>query len=78
MNVNSLSQLPPASPLAADTAPIANASGDFANLLETMLGKVNDMQQNGEQAITKLQSGEASQPVTNLNPTGKASPKLRF
>ena len=60
MNVNSLSQLPPTSPLAADTAPIAKASGDFANLLETMLGKVNDMQQNGEHAITKLQSGEAS------------------
>lgn len=60
MNINSLSQLPPLTPNTSESGQIAKASGDFGNLLETMLNKVNDMQQNGEQAITKLQSGEAS------------------
>jgi len=60
MNINSLSQLSSPSAVTGESGPIDKASGDFGKLLETMLGKVNDMQQVGEQAITQLQSGKAS------------------
>lgn len=60
MNITSL---PPLSPLPLQTpesGPVGKASGEFGKLLDTMLDKVNTMQQNGEQAITQLQSGDAS------------------
>lgn len=60
MTINSLSQLPPLTAPIADKSTVGQASGEFGNLLETMLNKVNTMQQNGEEAITKLHSGDAS------------------
>lgn len=59
MTINSLSQLPPLTPAVADKSHVGQASGDFGNLLETMLNKVNAVQQNGEEAITNLHSGKA-------------------
>jgi flagellar hook-basal body complex protein FliE len=59
MNVNSLSQLTPLTASIADRSPVGQAGGEFANLLETMLNKVNTMQQNGEEAITRLHGGDA-------------------
>jgi flagellar hook-basal body complex protein FliE len=52
MTINSLSQLPPLTAPIGDKSPVGQASGEFGNLLETILNKVNAMQQNGEEAIT--------------------------
>ena len=60
MNVTPLSPLLPQTSSTSSGGDIARAGSQFGTMLDNMLNKVNDMQQNGEQAITGLQSGDAS------------------
>ncbi len=58
-----ISTLPPMLPQAAASSPggdVARAGSEFGKMLDNMLNKVNDMQQNGDQAIAALHKGEAS------------------
>jgi len=46
-------------PKTQDTNGISKSTADFSNMLTSMMGKVNETQIAGDQAVTKLQSGEA-------------------
>lgn len=46
-------------PQAADNGPIVKSATGFDKMLTSMLNKVNDSQVAGDQAIEKLQSGDA-------------------
>ena len=53
---NSISLLPPK---ISDTSEISKSAAGFSDMLSSMMGKVNEQQVTGDQAIEKLQSGEA-------------------
>lgn len=52
----SITLLPPQT---SDTNAISKSSKDFGNMLSSMMSKVNAAQNNGDQAIVDLQTGEA-------------------
>jgi flagellar hook-basal body complex protein FliE len=46
-------------PETRDTSAISKSAAGFGDMLTSMLGKVNEAQITGDEAVTKLQSGEA-------------------
>lgn len=58
--INSLEGLSPLTLRPAGEQSIAGTGADFGNMLKSMIGRVNDAQLAGEQAIQKLQSGKAA------------------
>ena len=46
----------------ADTNAISKSTTDFGDMLSSMIDKVNETQITGDQAVTKLQSGDAGHP----------------
>ena len=53
---NSITLLPPK---VTDTSEISKSASGFGDMLTSMMGKVSEKQNTGDQAIEKLQSGEA-------------------
>ncbi|NOR24449.1 MAG: flagellar hook-basal body complex protein FliE [Desulforhopalus sp.] len=53
---NSITLLPPK---VVDTSEISKSAAGFGDMLTSMMGKVSEKQNAGDQAIEKLQSGEA-------------------
>ena len=53
---NSITLLPPK---AIDTSSISKNAAGFSDMLTSMMGQVNEKQITGDQAIEKLQTGEA-------------------
>ena len=53
---NSITLLPPNN---LDTNAVSKSSAGFGNMLTSMMSQVNEKQTTGDQAIEKLQSGEA-------------------
>lgn len=53
---NSITLLPPK---VADTSQISKSAAGFGDMLTSMMEKVSEKQNSGDQAIEKLQSGEA-------------------
>ncbi len=47
-------------PKVSDTSAVAKSSAGFGDMLTSMMSKVNDSQINGDQAITQLESGDAT------------------
>ena len=43
----------------SDTSAVSKSTAGFGDMLSSMMGKVNESQINGDQAIQKLQSGDA-------------------
>ncbi len=43
----------------ADTSAVSKSTAGFGDILSSMMEKVNETQTNGDQAIQKLQSGDA-------------------
>lgn len=56
VNPNSISLQPVKTP---DTSPVSKSTAAFGDILSTMVDRVNDAQLNGDQAVQKLQRGEA-------------------
>jgi flagellar hook-basal body complex protein FliE len=46
-------------PQTRDTSAISKNAAGFGDMLTSMMGKVNEAQITGDEAVTKLQSGEA-------------------
>ncbi len=46
-------------PKVADTSAISKSTKDFGDMLSSMINKVNETQIPGDQAVVKLQSGDA-------------------
>ncbi|GAB6192679.1 flagellar hook-basal body complex protein FliE [Desulfocastanea catecholica] len=46
-------------PQAGQTSAIGKSAAGFGDMLTSMMGKVNEAQITGDEAVTKLQSGEA-------------------
>jgi flagellar hook-basal body complex protein FliE len=46
-------------PKVSDTSAVSKSAAGFGDMLSSMMGKVNETQINGDQAIEKLQSGDA-------------------
>lgn len=57
--INSLGTTPLALKSASETS-IESTGADFGNMVKSMIGKVNDAQLTGEQAIQNLHSGKAT------------------
>jgi flagellar hook-basal body complex protein FliE len=53
---NGITLLPPR---ISDTSAVSKSTAGFGDMLTSMMSKVNESQNNGDQAIVKLQSGEA-------------------
>ena len=53
---NSITLLPPNT---VDTSAVSKSKAGFGDMLSSMMGQVNEKQITGDQAIEKLQSGEA-------------------
>lgn len=53
---NSITLMPPQ---ARETNAISKSAAGFGDMLTSMMGKVNEAQITGDEAVTKLQSGEA-------------------
>lgn len=53
---NSITLMPPE---ARDTSAVSKNAAGFADMLTSMMGKVNAAQVTGDEAVVKLQSGEA-------------------
>jgi flagellar hook-basal body complex protein FliE len=53
---NGITLLPPS---ISDTSAVSKSTAGFGDMLTSMMSKVNESQNNGDQAIVKLQSGEA-------------------
>lgn len=53
---NSITLMPPQP---RDTGAISKSAAGFGDMLTSMMGKVNEAQITGDEAVTKLQSGEA-------------------
>ncbi|MCP4343720.1 MAG: flagellar hook-basal body complex protein FliE [Desulfobulbaceae bacterium] len=53
---NSITLLPPNN---LDTSAVSKSSAGFGDMLTSMMSQVNEKQTTGDQAIEKLQSGEA-------------------
>lgn len=58
--INGLGPINPLSPRPGGEASVESTGADFGNMLKSMVGKVNDAQLSGEQAIQKLHSGQAT------------------
>jgi flagellar hook-basal body complex protein FliE len=53
---SSITLMPPRN---GDTSAVSKSAAGFGDMLTSMMGKVNAAQINGDEAMTKLQSGEA-------------------
>ena len=53
---NTITLMPPQT---RDTGAISKSAAGFGDMLTSMMGKVNEAQITGDEAVTKLQSGEA-------------------
>lgn len=58
--INSLGGTTPLALKSASETSIESTGADFGNMVKSMIGKVNDAQLTGEQAIQNLHSGKAT------------------
>ncbi len=57
--INGINSLLLQTPKPMDPSSVGQASTDFGDMLKTMIDKVNATQTAGDQAVSKLQSGDA-------------------
>lgn len=58
--INSLGGATPLALKSAGETSVESTGADFGNMVKSMIGKVNDAQLTGEQAVQKLHSGKAT------------------